>query len=240
MNRPRTAVAIRHVAFEDLGLLAPVLESSGWSVSYREASIDDLACRLLDDADLLVVLGGPMGAYETDNYPFLVEELRLLERRLSTNKPTLGICLGCQLMAAALGAHVFAGGRKEIGWGRVSLTEEGDESALASLKEPDAAVLHWHGDTFELPPGAIRLAYNDIYENQAFSCGSRALALQFHLEADPSRLETWYVGHAIELNNAGISIASLRKQTASVQRIVENQTRHVFGGWLARLDTGNS
>jgi len=236
MNQPRkTAVAVRHVAFEDLGLLAPVLERNGWSIAYRDAALDDLTGPEMESADLLVVLGGPIGVYEADKYPFLAAEIALLERRLSAGKPTLGICLGCQLMARALGARVFAGGHKEIGWGRVSLTPEGAASALTPLGAGDAAVLHWHGDTFDLPLGAVRLAFNENYPNQAFAFGPRALALQFHVEADPKRLESWYVGHACELAAVGVSIPELRAQTAQAAAAAEHRAREIFERWLGQL-----
>ena len=103
------------------------------------------------DAELLIVLGGPIGAYETAAYPFLTSELALIEHRLSRDLPMLGICLGSQLMAKALGSRVFAGPVKEIGWGGVELTGEGAASCLAPLRQDDAVVLHWHGDSFDLP-----------------------------------------------------------------------------------------
>jgi len=231
----RTAVAIRHVAFEDLGLLAPVLKNAGWSVSYCDAATDDLTAPEVDEAELLVVLGGPIGAYEAETYPFVVAETAVLERRLAAGKPTLGICLGCQLMAQALGARVFFGGAKEIGWRGVTLTQQGKASALAPLNAADAAVLHWHGDTFDLPNGSVRLASSEVYENQAFAHGPRALALQFHVEVDPRGLERWFVGHACELASAGISIPDLRAQTAGVMPIVERQAQQIFGNWLAAI-----
>jgi GMP synthase (glutamine-hydrolysing) len=215
MNRHRrSAVALRHVAFEDLGLLASVLEREGFDVVYRDAAIDDLRHESIASADLLVVLGAPIGVYETDAYPFLKSEIALIERRLSRDLPTLGICLGAQLMASALGSRVFAGPVKEIGWGHVELTGEGAASCLNPLGEADAVVLHWHGDSFDLPKDAQRLASNTHYENQAFSHGRNALALQFHLEADPRRLEQWYVGHAAELAGAKVSVAELRAATS--------------------------
>src|ERR1700761_2983850 len=206
----RSAVALRHVAFEDLGLLAAVMEAEGWNVSFCEAAIDDLAHPSIRNADLLIVLGGPIGVYETDAYPFLNAEIALLEYQPARHLPTLGICLGAQLMAKALGSRVFAGPVKEIGWGGVELTGEGKASCLGAIQDQDAAVLHWHGDTFDLPAGAVRLASNRNYENQAFAHGPNALALQFHLEADPRQLEEWYVGHAVELAAAKISVAELR------------------------------
>ena len=106
-------------------------------------------------------------------------------------------------MAKALGSRVFKGPVKEIGWGRIDLTGEGNASCLKGLQGEEAVVLHWHGDTFDLPRGATRLASNHNYENQAFAYGDSALALQFHLEADPWQLEEWYVGHSVELAAAG-------------------------------------
>jgi GMP synthase (glutamine-hydrolysing) len=184
----RSAIALRHVAFEDLGLLAPIMERTGWNVSFCEAAVDDLTHPSIRTADLLIVLGGPIGVYETESYPFITDEIALIERRLRQGLPTLGICLGAQLMAKALGSRVYAGHVKEIGWGTISLTEEGATSCLKSL-DRESSVLHWHGDTFDLPAQAKRLASNTNYENQAFSHGEHALALQFHLEgrAAPTR-----------------------------------------------------
>ena len=167
--------------------------------SYRDTQRDDLGDPTIAAADLLIVLGGPFGAYETETYPFLAREIGILERRLALGRPTLGICLGAQLMAKALGARVFPGPVKEVGWGRIDLTAEGRASALKPLSDDGAVVLHWHGDTFDLPDGATRLAANANYQNQAFSYDDRALALQFHLEADGAVLEKWYSGNAGDL-----------------------------------------
>jgi GMP synthase (glutamine-hydrolysing) len=128
-RRP-SAIALRHVAFEDLGLLGPILARMGWKISYREAPIDDLTEALIEQADLLIALGGPIGVYETTAYPFLNAEIAILERRLARGGPTLGICLGSQLMAKALGARVFLGAVKEIGWGPVTLTRAGPHHLL--------------------------------------------------------------------------------------------------------------
>jgi GMP synthase (glutamine-hydrolysing) len=232
LRHRRSAVALRHVAFEDLGLLAPVMEREGWDVSFSEAAVDDLRHHSIRNANLLVVLGGPIGAYETDIYPFLNSEIELIEYRLSRDLPTLGICLGSQLMAKALGSRVFAGPVKEIGWGSVALTSEGTSSCLNPLGEADAMVLHWHGDSFDLPVGARRLASNAHYENQAFAYGRNALALQFHLEADPRQLEEWYVGHAVELAAAKVSIPDLRAATSKLADSLASRANSVFTRWL--------
>ena len=231
----RSAVALRHVAFEDLGLLGPVLEREGWDVRFRESSMDDLRDGSLRDAELLVVLGGPIGVYEAASYPFLAAEIVLIEQRLSRNLPVLGICLGAQLMAKALGSRVYPGPVKEIGWGRVELTGEGAASSLSPLQEDGAVVLHWHGDTFDLPDGAQLLASNQHYKNQAFAHGRNALALQFHLEADPHGLEQWYVGHTAELGQAKISVPALRAETTKLAPSRAALADRVFSRWLREL-----
>ena len=231
-THPRHVAAIRHLAFEDLGLFHATLSAADWHITYHDAGLEDLTAPLLE-ADLAVVLGGPIGVYEIDRYPFLRTELSALERRLATGRPTLGICLGAQLMAAALGARVYPGGRKEIGWGEVQLTEAGLASSLAHLA--DQPVLHWHGDTFDLPPGAVRLAGTDLYENQAFSLGHHALALQFHAEADYRRIEQWLIGHTGELSAAGIDIPDLRVRSQRLGPGLQVAGEKLLADWLGRL-----
>jgi GMP synthase (glutamine-hydrolysing) len=144
----RIAIAIRHVAFEDLGTLAAVLEQRGFRVAYRDATVDDLGAADIVDCDLLIVLGGPIGAYDEEPYAFLRDELRAIAKRLGAGKPVLGICLGGQLMALALGAGVYPGAGKEIVWSKLTLTEAGRRSCLAPFGD-GTPVLHWHGDTFD-------------------------------------------------------------------------------------------
>ncbi len=159
---PGTALAIRHVPFEDLGSFATVLRERGFAVAYRDAGLDDLGAPDLANADLLIVLGGPIGVYETREYPFLKGEIAVVERRLKAGRPVLGLCLGAQIMAKALGARVFKGKRKELGWSPLELTDSGRKSALAELGGR-RAVLHWHGDTFDLPREAELLASTRLY-----------------------------------------------------------------------------
>jgi GMP synthase (glutamine-hydrolysing) len=175
----KEAIVIRHVYFEGLGSFESVLEDHDVVIRYVEAGIDHITSIDPETADLLIVLGGPIGACEDDNYPFLKHELGLLRQRLAAGRPTLGICLGAQMIARALGARVYPAPRKEIGWSRLILTDAGRKSPLRHLETP---VLHWHGDTFDLPEGATALASTETCVNQAFSIGSNLLALQFHPE----------------------------------------------------------
>ena len=231
------AVAITHVPFEDLGSLAGVLAERNFSVHIVDACTADL--RSLDPlaADLLVVLGGPIGVYETDLYPFLVAERELIRRRLQARLPTLGICLGAQLMAAALGAAVYAGNNgKEIGW--APLLAGADAAAVPAVLEllaPGVQVLHWHGDTFDLPAGAAHLAATARYANQAFAVGRHALGLQFHPEVQAAALERWYVGHACELSAARIDIPQLRAEAERHAPALQEAARRCWRRWLDGL-----
>jgi GMP synthase (glutamine-hydrolysing) len=167
----------------------------------------------LADCDLLVVLGGPIGAYEEDKYPFLADEIAIIEKRLNFARPALGICLGAQLFARALHARVFPGPAKEIGWAPVTLTSEGKRSPIRFLD--GVPLLHWHGDTFDLPEGAQLLASTAVCQNQAFSYGKSVLAFQFHPEASAKGFERWLIGHAVEIAGvAGIPVSKLRSDTA--------------------------
>lgn len=151
----KTAIAIRHVHFEDLGSLEPLLLSAGYRVQYADSGVDRISTIDPITPDLVVVLGGPIGAYQEDSYPVLLDEVSLLTRRLDAQRPTIGICLGAQLMARALGARVYPWGKKEIGWAPVTLSSAARESALRYLGDSDTAVLHWHSDTFDLPKDSI-------------------------------------------------------------------------------------
>jgi GMP synthase (glutamine-hydrolysing) len=212
------------------------MEREGWDVSFCEAAVEDLKHPSIRAAELVVILGGPIGVYQTEDYPFLTAEIALIEYRLSRNLPTLGICLGSQLMAKALGGRVYKGPVKEIGWGKIELTKEGISSCLGNLQDKDAVVLHWHGDSFDLPSGAVRLASNENYENQAFAYGGNALALQFHLESDPRQLEEWYVGHTVELAAEKISIAELRAATRRHSKDFAVRADRVFSSWLGQIN----
>ena len=229
----KTATVIRHLAFEDLGSLTDALKQQNYVIKYVEAGLDSISKIQPLSPDLVVILGGPIGAYEEQDYPFLVDELRLLERRLQADLPTLGICLGAQLMARALGARVYPGADKEIGWSPLKLSDAGRNSALSNLAAEYTDVLHWHGDTFDLPVGATHLASSQKYQNQAFSWGKSALALQFHPEVTPLGLERWFIGHAGEINATfDINVQALRADTARYAPQLEIQASKFWHTWL--------
>jgi GMP synthase (glutamine-hydrolysing) len=234
MAASRSCLVIGHVAFEDLDLLAPIIARRGYEIRYLQAGVDPIDTATLKAPDLLVVLGGPIGVYETDTYPFIRDEIAAIRARLEADKPTLGICLGAQLMAAALGARVAPGPVKEIGWASVALTKAGEQSVLSTLAA--TPVLHWHGDTCELPAGCERLAATEHCPVQAFSRRPWQLALQFHLEVDAARFERWLIGHTVELGKAGLDPNALRAQARTHGAATVQAGRAVFSSWLQSID----
>lgn len=228
----KSAVAIRHVGFENMGSLTTVLAERGLELSYMEAGVHDLASFDGCEPDLLVVLGGPIGAYEEDAYPFILEEVRLLKRRLAADLPTLGICLGAQMMARALGAKVYPGPAKEIGWKPLILTDAGRASPVAHLDGDLTSMLHWHGDTFDLPQGAALLASTALCPHQVFSWGRNSLAFQCHPEVLTAELERWFIGHACEISANRLSVKALRAESARFGPVLAAQGRRFFAEWL--------
>lgn len=228
---PDTVYAIQHLAFEDLGAWEDVFYQLGLRVRYFEAGIDDLR-KAYEYKGLTIILGGPIGVYETEDYPFLQQEIDLLKVRLEKNLPTLGICLGAQLIAHALGAKVYAGHSKEIGWSKLTLpvAENNPLQALENIE-----VLHWHGDTFDLPEQAELLASSDLYPNQAFRVGQNILALQFHAEVASESLEKWLIGHTCELRKAQINIPTLRADHQSYAPALEQAASSVLMHYLENL-----
>ncbi len=227
----KTAVALRFLAFEDLGTLEPILEEHGYSIRYLDAGVNDLDA--VSRADLVVVLGGPIGAHDGDRYPVVDQIIALLAERIAAGGATLGVCLGAQLIARALGADVLAGAGTEIGYGALSLTAEGAHSVLRHLDS--RPVLHWHNDRFEIAAGAVRLASTDLCANQAFLYGANVLALQFHVEVPRRSIERWLIGHADALAAAGIDPRVLRADADKHGPAMEEAARLVLGEWLVGL-----
>ena len=180
--------AIQHVPFESAGAIFDWAQERSHSFAVSE-QFSGAQLPHLEEFDLLVIMGGPMSANDDLKLPWLAPEKKLIEEALGAQKMILGICLGAQLIASVLGSRVYNNRHKEIGWFPVRKAPEAHESKLLSGLPESVTVLHWHGETFDLPPGAIRLAENDACRNQAFEFDGRALGLQFHLEVPRSGLE---------------------------------------------------
>ncbi len=216
----RTWIVVQHTPTEGPGLLAGVLADAG--ASSRVVRLDR-GETLPPPAGLagVVVMGGPMGVHDSADHPWLVPETRWLADAVQCGLPVLGVCLGAQLVATALGAPVTTGASPEIGIGGVSLDAAGRADPLLGPEGDHFRVVHWHGDTFAIPEGAIRLASSDRYENQAFRYGDRVYGLQFHLEVDDEVAAFW----APDLP-AGVSLDGPER------RPVEETGRRVFSRFV--------
>lgn len=228
------ALILSHIAFEDVGTLGPVLKTAGFTHTQLDAKTADWANMDPQGPDLVVVLGGPMGVYEQERYPYLAQEMRYLRLRLLAQRPVLGICLGAQLLAAARGAAVYPGQHgKEIGWSALKPVAGVEPPTwLLPLLAPGVEVLHWHGDTFDLPEGSRYLAASIQYPHQIFAWGDYALGLQCHPEVTAEGLEAWYQGHADELAAAGVEVTALRQASQRQAPILREAAKAFWLGWL--------
>ncbi len=178
---------LQHVPFEDLANIEAWARKKGHEVSGTMLFSDE-PLPGPDEFDWLVIMGGPMNVYEDDLYPWLIREKEFIRRAMADDKVVLGICLGAQLMAEILGARVCRNNYREIGWFHVKLTPEALSSMVFSVLPEEFVAFHWHGDTFEIPPGAVRMAESQACKNQAFQIG-RSVGLQFHLESSMDSID---------------------------------------------------
>lgn len=222
---------LQHVAFEGLGSIAAWLDAAGYATTgahlYRSANLPQA-----DDFDLLIIMGGPMSVHDEADFPWLAAEKQLIRQAIAADKAVLGVCLGAQLIAAALGAPVYRHHFKEIGW--FPVFRAGPEDGSVFHFPPQAQVFHWHGDTFDLPPGAIHLARSEGCENQAFQLGERVIGLQFHLETTPEAVRDMVAHGRAELTPARFVQTETAILTAPPER--QRTTNRLMADVLAYLD----
>lgn len=231
------AHVFQHVSFEGLGALEPVLRKRGFEIGHTRFFADD-SLPDPDAVDFLVAMGGPMSVNDEAILPWLAAETEFIRRFLATGKPLLGVCLGAQLLASALGARVFPNREREIGWFPV---EGVPHRVPAGFRFPPAIdVFHWHGETFDLPPGAVHLARSRACENQAFQIGA-AIGLQFHLETTPESARALVANARAEIVpgpfvQAGADILAARpEQYAAPHRLLDDLLAHLLSRSAWRL-----
>ena len=227
----RTVLVLQHAPGETLGTIADALTAARVRFDYIRSAAGQPVPPELGAAAGLVVMGGPQSVYEQDKLPFLRDELRLIEDALRCGKPILGVCLGSQLLAAALGAKVYPGLQKEIGWFDVVLR---DDPFWAGAPRQFTA-LHWHGDLFDLPAGAIPLASSALTPHQAFRYGANACGLMFHLEMTDHQIAGMVTEFADELHQAGVEDCAILTGTRQHLPVLQGIGRRVFTGWARRL-----
>lgn len=235
----KTAIILKHVEFEGPSRIAPLLTERGYRLDVRALYLGDLVPSHLGKDEILVVMGGPMGVADLDNpeLSFLTREVELLRSCVEQDLPVLGVCLGSQLLAHAAGARVLqmhdgSARQYEVGWGAVRFQHETNDEVLRGLPR-EGHVLHWHGDTFELPSGAVRLAESAICPNQAFRLG-RQFGLQFHCEVTSTDVETWLAADDgfVTRANGQDAFAQIRRDTEQYIAAQDELGARLFGNIL--------
>ncbi len=239
MTQQPRLIVLQHVGCETLGSIEFALRQSGLRFDYVRTFDGDKVPSTLEDACGLIIMGGPMSVYEEDRYPHLRDECKLIESTLSGNKPVLGVCLGSQLLAHVLGAKVYAGQRKEIGWYPVSLSRSAATDALWSGVPSTFTAYHWHGDIFDLPPNCELLASSAMTPHQAFRHGANAYGMLFHMEVTRPLIETMTDSFADELRETGISGARIRQQAEDFLPSLDRIGQTVFGRWATMAAAGS-
>ncbi len=232
--KQKTALIIRHVPYEGVAGYRLPIEAAGYHVDRIDVADPAFSSLDLREPDLLIMMGGPMGVYEQDRHPWIACQLRRLALRLEADRPTLGVCFGAQMIAAALGARVYEGPVKEVGFHPVTIHENAKDSPLRHLS--GVPVLHWHGDTFTLPDNVELLASSPAYEHQAFRRANHLLAVQFHAEmGEDERFNAWieeWPGSVIE---AGGDEADLRAAHDTHGPAAVAAGRAMIAEWLQGL-----
>lgn len=228
-------LVIQHIACESPGLVKSVLTREGWELNHLRLHRHDRLPPRLGSARGLVILGGPMGVYDGDQYSFLENERRLIEEALELGRPVLGVCLGSQLLAATLGATVTTSPRREIGWHTVHFTRAATVDPVWQGATDDLMAFHWHGDRFELPQGAQSLGWSSLTECQAFRWGRSAYGILFHLEVDQRAVERMTAAFQAELLSTGQRPSDILSEAGSHLPGLEKVGSHVFERWAKLL-----
>ena len=235
----RKLLVFQHVPYEILGIFNPLLKQSGFRIRYINYGRDPEARPNLSHYNGLVILGGPMNVDQTDRYPHLQIEVELIQEAIKSEMPVLGICLGAQLIAKALGAQVGKNPTKEIGWYDITPTDAGLEDPLFKHFKTTRTIFQWHGDTFELPDEAVLLASSPTCPNQAFRFGDHIYGFQFHLEVDQGLVHNWLDRPAYreEIKNLGGSISpdTIREETAQYIQQANELGEDVFKSFIEIL-----
>jgi GMP synthase (glutamine-hydrolysing) len=226
-------LVFRHVPFEDLGRIAPALEQRGVSAQYADLFEDPARPLDVSSAQGLIFMGGPMSA--NDSLAYIERELAIIREAAAGGMPILGICLGAQLIAKALGGRVFRNPVKEIGWYPIDWAPAAAADPLLAGLAGSDTVFHWHGETFDLPASAEWLASSAACRNQAYRWGATVYGFQFHLEVTPEMIADWTHQDA---NSGDVrELASLPDPHANAARL-EELSALVFGRWAALLRDG--
>lgn len=226
---------LQHDAAEGPGSIARWAQANGHRVSGTRLC-DDEPLPHLDEVDWLAVMGGPMNIYQTTEYPWLTREKKFIEAAIGAHKKVVGVCLGAQLISDVLGGSVRRNEYSEIGWFPVQLTESGHQSPLFDFLPGEFDVLHWHGDTFELPKGATNMARSEACAHQAFTYGNNVVGLQFHLEYSREEAQELLQSCEGELGQ-GPYIQSAEEMLRSTQRF--EQSNRILDEILQRLSRVN-
>lgn len=224
-------LAVQHICCETAGKIENVLQARGFSTTRVQIFKGHQVPRELGGAASLVILGGPMGVYEGERYPFLRQEAGLIEEALKSGKPVLGICLGSQLLASVLGARVKRGEKKEIGWHPVRLTESAATDALWKEIASPFIAYHWHGDVFDLPSGSVSLASSDLTPCQAFRHGDNAYGFVFHMEVTETIVRDMVRVFADELRAEELDGEEILRQAKEHLQALNQIGETVFQRW---------
>ena len=242
MARPKILV-FQHVPYEPLGTLDPLLKNAGFRLRYVNFGRDAAQRPRLDRYAALIVLGGPMNADEIDRHPNLAAEVDMIGEAVERGVSVLGICLGAQLLAKALGGSVRRNPVREVGWHDVELTPAGASDPVLATFSRRQRVFQWHEDGIELPNGCVHLARSEASEVQAFRYGDLAYGFQFHLEVDPSLIDRWLrvpENQAMLAEERGnISPATIQAQTPAYIDALRNLSRDTFSRWIDRFEIDN-